>query len=67
MNLEVNTEITRANAEEIARQLGFLHNTFGIVARDLIKILSFKFPQESIQIKENQYNYEGNQKNKSRE
>jgi hypothetical protein len=46
-HLEVNPDITRANAEEIARQLGFLHNTFGIVVRDLIKILSFRFPQEN--------------------
>lgn len=43
MNFEINEHITRETAEKVARQLGFMHNAFGVIAKDLIKILSFKF------------------------
>lgn len=43
MNFDINEHITRETAEKVARQLGFMHNAFGVIAKDLIKILSFKF------------------------
>lgn len=37
---------TREEAESIAKHLGLLHNTFGLIIKDFINILKFKFPLE---------------------
>ena len=65
MNFEITDNITRDSTEKIARQLGFMHNAFGVVAKDLIKILSIRFKDEEQEHKrepDNQQN--GHQKEK---
>lgn len=44
MNIKVHEEITKEAAENVVRQIGYLHNAMGFVFKDLIKILSYKFP-----------------------
>jgi hypothetical protein len=43
MNITVNDMITKEHAEIVARQLGYMHNAFGIIVKDFIKILAIKF------------------------
>ena len=47
MNLDITEDINKETAEKVARQLGYIHNTFGVVVKDLIKILSFKFKSDT--------------------
>jgi hypothetical protein len=46
MNFDVGETTTKETAEKIARQLGFMHNAFGIVVKDMIKIMSCRFGGE---------------------
>jgi hypothetical protein len=46
LNLTISEHSSKKDAEEVARQLAYMHNAFGLIAKDLIKILSFKFPNE---------------------
>lgn len=45
MNIKVHEDITKEAAENVVRQIGYLHNAMGFVFKDLIKILSYKFPE----------------------
>lgn len=44
MNIKVTEDITRDAAENVVRQIGYLHNAVGLVFKDLIKILAVRFP-----------------------
>lgn len=58
-------QTSKADAEEIARQLGFMHNAFGVVAKDLIKLLSIKFATEPTPTSSHQnFSAENTEKNK---
>lgn len=46
INVHINEAITKEHAEIVARQLGYMHNAFGVVVKDFIKILSFKFKED---------------------
>ncbi len=46
MNLQVDPTTNKETAEKIARQLGFIHNTYGVIAKDLIKLLSFVYGEQ---------------------
>lgn len=37
---------TRTDAESIARHLGYLHNVFGIVVKDFISVIKYRFPED---------------------
>jgi hypothetical protein len=43
MNIKITEEISKEAAENVVRQIGYLHNAMGHVFKDLVKILSFKF------------------------
>lgn len=45
MNITVNDMITKEHAEIVARQLGYMHNAFGVIVKDFIKILAIKFQE----------------------
>jgi hypothetical protein len=45
MNIRITEDITRDAAENVVRQIGYLHNAMGLAFKDLIKILSFRFPE----------------------
>ena len=47
MNLHVDPTTNKETAEKIARQLGFIHNTYGVIAKDLIKLLSFVYNDQT--------------------
>jgi hypothetical protein len=49
MNITIAEHITQEHAEIVARQLGYLHNAFGIVVKDFIKIMGYKFKQTNQQ------------------
>ena len=46
LNLKITEDVTRETAENVVKQIGYLHNALGCVFKDLVKIVSFKFPQE---------------------
>ena len=45
-NLATGEYTTREDAEAITRHLGLLHNAFGVVIKDFVNILKFKFPED---------------------
>jgi len=47
INVHINEHMTKEHAEIVARQLGYMHNAFGVVVKDFIKILSFKFKDDN--------------------
>lgn len=46
MNFQIDEHTSKDTAEKIARQLGFMHNAFGVVAKDLIKVVALRFKEE---------------------
>ena len=44
MNIKIHEDITREAAENVVKQIGYMHNAIGHVFKDLTKILSYKFP-----------------------
>lgn len=46
MNIRITEDVTREAAENVVRQIGYLHNAMGCVFKDLIKILAFRFPEQ---------------------
>lgn len=46
MNFDIGPDVSKDTAEKVARQLGFMHNAFGLVAKDLIKIISLQFRED---------------------
>lgn len=47
MNIKIGEEMSRESVENVARQIGYMHNAIGHVFKDLIKILSYKFPDNN--------------------
>jgi len=43
LNITISEETTSQEAEKIATQLGYIYNTFGVIVKDFIKILGYKF------------------------
>ena len=39
--------MTKKDAEELIRHLGFIYNTFGTVMKDFIKVVGVQFDQNS--------------------
>ena len=66
MNIIANEpNVSKEKAENVARQLGYLHNAFGYVIKDFVKILGSKFndqPKEKVANRQTM----GNQKSQSR-
>jgi hypothetical protein len=45
MNIRISEDVSKEAAENVVRQIGYLHNAMGCVFKDLIKILAFRFPE----------------------
>jgi hypothetical protein len=41
--LPISKDISKSEAEELVRHLGFIYNTFGTVMKDFIKVVGTKF------------------------
>jgi len=47
MNIKIHEDITKETATNVVKQIGYMHNAIGHVFKDLIKIISYKFPENN--------------------